>query len=178
MRTKQDALAVSHSYFLITCPHCGEELVIEWKELTEHLILFEPKEKEDTFWEGGLTDDCKRTVKTLVSSDSDKDVYRLTCCKCGKEWDEPTNDMYNKRCDLYGRQIKTFELDEVETKRAHEFIKRHDHSEEFKAAGKMGFSTLGMQFTYTITPGGFGPLVSIKCNHCGESEDITNSDNW
>ena len=65
-----------------------------------------------------------------------------------------------------------------ETKRAREFIKKHDHSEEFKAAGKMGFSTLGMQFTYTITPGGFGPLVSIKCNHCGESEDITDSDNW
>ena len=178
MRTKKDAQAVSHSYFLIKCPHCGEELVVEWKELTEHLILFEPQEKEHTFWGGGFTDDCKRTIKTLVSSDSNKDVYHLTCCKCGKEWDEPTKDVYKKRCDIYGRQIEVFELDEVETKRAREFIAKHDHHEEFKAAGKMCFSTLGMQFTYTITPGGLGPLVSIKCNHCGESENITDTDDW
>lgn len=179
MRTRKEAQSeLIHSYFLFTCPNCGEELVVEWNDIKDRKVLFEPQEKEHVYWEGGLTNDCKRTKKIMVTSDAEKDVYHLTCCNCGEDWDELSKDLYNKRCDVYGRQIKTFELNEVESKRASEFMEKHNHFEEFIKAGKMGFSTLGMQFTYTITPGGLGQLVSIKCNHCGESEDITDSNNW
>ena len=46
------------------------------------------------------------------------------------------------------------------------------------SAIKLVSCTLGQQFTFSITPGGLGPLVIIKCNYCGEVEDITNYDNW
>ena len=71
-----------------------------------------------------------------------------------------------------------FELDEVETSRAKEFIKEHNHIEEFRKMGKFGFSTLGQQFTYKITPGGLGNSTEIICNHCKEQKGITNIDNW
>ena len=71
-----------------------------------------------------------------------------------------------------------FKLNEIETQRAIDFIEKHDHSEEFKKQGKLGFSTVGMQFTYIITPGGLGNSVSIKCNHCNHQEDITDTSCW
>lgn len=71
-----------------------------------------------------------------------------------------------------------FALTKIETERAINFIEKHNHSEEFKKQGKLGFSTMGMQFTYIITPGGLGNSVSIKCNHCDQQEDISDIDNW
>ena len=71
-----------------------------------------------------------------------------------------------------------FKLTEKETQAAKDFIKEHTHTEEFKAAGKMGFSTLGAQFTYHITPGGLGGCIVIECNHCKKFKDITDIDCW
>ena len=64
-------------HYLLTCPHCGEEVIVDSKELFDNRVLFEPKEIEYEFWSGG-----------------------------------------------------------------------------------------------------FGSIIVIKCNHCGEVEDITNYDNW
>ena len=72
-----------------------------------------------------------------------------------------------------------FILDEEETKAAKEFIKEHNHNDEIKKEkGYPFFTALGQQFTYIITPGGLGNGVSIKCNHCGKTKDITNTENW
>lgn len=71
-----------------------------------------------------------------------------------------------------------FDLNNVETERAVSFIEKHNHHEEFIKEGRLAFSTLGMQFTYMITPGGLGNSVQIKCNHCGAQEDITDISNW
>ena len=115
----------------------------------------------------------------MVSSDTKKDVYEnIKCCYCGHVWNEPVSGMHEKQCQPNGSKVKTFELNEVETQRANDFIKKHSHAEELDKERKVGFTALGHQFTYEITPGGFGPLVSIKCNYCGESEDITDIDNW
>ena len=81
-------------------------------------------------------------------------------------------------CSFYGDNNRRFELDDVETQSAKDFIKEHDHSEEFRKIGKFCFSTLGQQFTYKITPGGLGNSVEIICNHCKEHKSITNIDNW
>ena len=166
------------SYFLLTCPHCNENVVVDGKELCANKVLFEPKERAYVCWEGGFDNKYKCVKTHLVSSDSYKDVYHLTCCNCGKEWDEPARNIHEKLCNADGSKSIIFKLDEVETERAHEFIKTHDHKEDFKKENKLDFSTLGQQFTYKITPGGFGPLVSIKCNYCGGEKDITNTENW
>jgi hypothetical protein len=71
-----------------------------------------------------------------------------------------------------------FELNDIETQRALLFMKEHDHRYDLKKDGKLSFSTLGMQFTYIITPGGLGDCVTIKCNYCDESRVITDIDSW
>lgn len=71
-----------------------------------------------------------------------------------------------------------FRLDDIESERANAFIEKHNHREDFKRENKIAFSALGHQFTYEITPGGLGNLVSIKCNYCGETEELTNTANW
>lgn len=40
------------------------------------------------------------------------------------------------------------------------------------------FSTTGGHYSFLVTPTGLGSIVSIKCNACGEMEDITNNENW
>lgn len=71
-----------------------------------------------------------------------------------------------------------FQLNDVESERAKEFMKKHNHNAELLKEGKMGFTALGMQFTYEITPGSFGPTVVIRCNYCKTEENITDFDNW
>ena len=164
-------------HYLLKCPYCGTELVVQSSNLKRK--LFEPHEEEHEYWQGGFGDEFKKKEMRTVSSDPSKDVYKgIKCCNCGRVWDELCQGMYEKQCNPDGRQVRIFELNEVETERAKAFIEKHNHIEEFKAEGKMGFTALGHQFTYTITPGGFGPLVSIKCNYCGESKEITDVDNW
>lgn len=38
-------------------------------------------------------------------------------------------------------------------------------------------SSIGGKFTYLITPTGFGDIIEIQCNSCGEKECLTNFDN-
>lgn len=71
-----------------------------------------------------------------------------------------------------------FKLNEKETQRSIKFIENHNHTDEFRKQGKLGFSTLGQQFSYIITPGGLGNSVTIKCNHCKQEENITDIDCW
>ena len=71
-----------------------------------------------------------------------------------------------------------FKLDEIESKRAEVFRKKHNHKDDFKKENKIAFTGLGHQFTYVITPGGLGNLVSVRCNYCGKTETLTNTDNW
>lgn len=66
-----------------------------------------------------------------------------------------------------------FELTEKETLACEEFRKKHKE----KCCTDCFFSTLGMQFSYIICPGGLGHTMEIVCNECGEKEDVTD-DNW
>jgi len=68
--------------------------------------------------------------------------------------------------------MKTFTISDKEWESCQKF------KEEHKQCAPNGFSTLGMQYTYSITPGGLGPCVSIKCNACGDEIDVTDSDSW
>lgn len=169
-------------YYTPTCEHCKNKLFISMDEMNK--VLFEPKEIETERVIIDIDDDTKvrnvRNVphKEIISSDINKDIYEFTCPVCGELQKITYEDLIETVCSFYGDNNKRFELDDVETTRAKEFIKKHDHIEEFRKMGKFGFSTLGQQFTYKITPGGLGNSVSIICNHCKEHESITNIDNW
>ena len=71
-----------------------------------------------------------------------------------------------------------FILSQEESEAAKQFMEEHNHMDEFLKNKKLAFSSLGMQFSFNITPGGFGNCVSIKCNHCGKEKDITYTGNW
>lgn len=70
-----------------------------------------------------------------------------------------------------------FELDEVETARAREFYENHKNC-CYDVLGKENFSSIGGGFSFTISPTGLGNCVSIRCNSCYETKEITNVDNW
>ena len=102
------------------------------------------------------------------------DEYAWKCPTCGHPNTGKNKDL--EPCYQNGKTNLVFELTDNETKAAMEFKNAHRHKEEFAEQGKTFFSALGQQFTYEITPGGLGHCVSIKCNECGETKDIT--DNW
>lgn len=39
-------------------------------------------------------------------------------------------------------------------------------------------SAVGGKYTFTITPTGFGPCISIKCNCCDKEVEITDLESW
>jgi hypothetical protein len=183
MNTREEAeKQYRQQHYLLKCPYCGHELVIAHSELNKE--LFEPKEIEEevgslSIIDGKFVDNGKVKQKRIVSSNPEKDVYKgIKCCYCGHVWDETVACMYEKRCNPDGRKTRIFELTEAETKAAEEFRQAHRHKDDFEKRGRMAFSTLGMQFTYEITPGGLGNCVTIKCNECGEMKEITDSDCW
>lgn len=185
MKTKKSAEKEYYRvYYLVKCPHCGTELVVPIDELDKKLYM--PKEVEQEYYEFSLEDDSyltpiKKMAELTVSSDPGRDIFEgIKCCYCGHEWNETVHDFYEKykACDQNGSTCRTLRLTEEETKRAKIFVAKHSHRDEFMAQNKLGFSTLGQQFTYHITPGGLGNLVSIECDYCHETEDITDTDNW
>ena len=169
-------------YYTPTCEHCKNKLFISIDEMDK--VLFEPKVVETERIIIDINDETKeRKVRTepyiqIVSSDINKDIYEFKCPVCGEHIEITYDDLIETVCSFYGDNNKRFELDDVETQSAKDFIKEHDHSEEFRKIGKFCFSTLGQQFTYKITPGGLGNSVEIICNHCKEHKSITNIDNW
>lgn len=164
------------------CPYCGVKIMVSQDEMK--ITPFEPTEKE---FEKIVIDydetnkrvisECKEIVKHQISSDINKDIYEFECPECGKLCKFVYEDLCEYFCSFFGDNNKRFTLDAVETQNVKDFMKEHKHVDEFRNKGKFGFSTLGQQFTYTITPSGLGNSVTIKCNRCGESKDITNIDN-
>lgn len=169
-------------YYTPICEHCKNKLFISMDEMNK--VLFEPKEIETERIVIELNEETHKSkaktvpYKQIVSSDINKDFYEFICPVCGELQKITYEDLIETVCSFYGDNNMRFELDEVETSRAKEFIKEHNHIEEFRKMGKFGFSTLGQQFTYKITPGGLGNSTEIICNHCKEQKGITNIDNW
>ena len=63
-----------------------------------------------------------------------------------------------------------FRMNEKEEQDYIEFCKKH-HDCEFT-------STIGGKITVTFVPTGLGSCISVKCNSCGETEDITDISCW
>ena len=66
-----------------------------------------------------------------------------------------------------------FKIQDKELENAENFIKKHRES-----CGAKYNLTLSEYFTYIFTPTGLGTGKSIKCNLCGEEENITDYDCW
>ena len=104
------------------------------------------------------------------------DEYVCKCPTCGHPNTGKNKDL--TPCYQNGLNNIIFELNEKESQESRDFIKDHRHREEYMAEGKMGFSTTGGGFTYEITPTGLGPCIEIKCNKCGATKELTDSDSW
>lgn len=55
--------------------------------------------------------------------------------------------------------------------------------EEFKTKHRASCAskrnlTAGEYWSYTFIPGGIGTVIIVKCNLCGEEEDVTDVSNW
>lgn len=166
------------NHYRVKCPHCGEELIISTRNLQKDLVLFKPKEEAYIYWQGEIGNVHKQIGTRLVSSDRTKDVVNIKCCTCGHVWDELADKVIEGRCDYKGENNVSFEFSESESKKIREFQEQHAHAEEFRKMGKIAFSALGQQFTYTITPGGLGPVIKVKCNFCKAEQDCTCPEEW
>lgn len=65
----------------------------------------------------------------------------------------------------------TFRLNLIELARLKAFKDKH-------AESCPGISTIGGKFTYIFTPTGIGTAIVVRCNACGEEEDITDINSW
>lgn len=169
-------------YFSPICDFCHNELIMSYDKA--EIVLFEPKEVEhevtdivlDSRQPHKITDTKKRIEKCIESSDTNKDIFKFKCPVCGHIIEITREELFKLHVSYYGDNNIRFELDEVETERARKFKKKHNHTAEIKAQENLDFTPIGQQFTYEITPGYLGISVIIRCNHCGEKENITNSD--
>ena len=100
------------------------------------------------------------------------DEYAWKCPTCGHPNTGKNIDL--EPCYQNGKTNKVFELTDKETKSAMEFENAHCHVEDPEQY-KTFLSTERQQFIYEITPIGLGHHVSIKCNKCGETKDITDN---
>lgn len=63
-----------------------------------------------------------------------------------------------------------FRMNEREEQDYKEFCQKHRDC-EFT-------STLGGKISVTFVPAGLGSYISLKCNVCGETKDITDISDW
>lgn len=64
-----------------------------------------------------------------------------------------------------------FELSEIESEEAKNFMEKHYSSCYVP-------TTIGGMFSYIITPTGVGYSIEIRCNICGEIIDVTDYGSW
>lgn len=166
-----------HRFFKHICEHCNEQLVVDLDDCK--LVLFEPKEVEEEYMTFGDKKMERHTHMVMRSSDPTKDIYKFVCPVCGELIMVNAKELTKNYCSIDGEQHRIFTLNSNEVKEADEFIKQHNHTEEFlKEKQSPFFSTLGQQFSYEFIPGGLGDSIVIKCNHCGETKEITDIENW
>ena len=134
------------TYYKCHCEYCNEDFVASIKDLND---------AEGQFGTPNVAND----------------EYVWKCPICGHLNTGKNIDL--EPCYQNGKNNIVFELTDNETIAAKEFKNTHCHKEEF-ADSKTFFSTMHQQFTYEITPG-LHQHVSIKCNECGETKDITDN---
>ena len=66
-----------------------------------------------------------------------------------------------------------FTITGAELEAVEEFKTKHRES----CASKQNL-TAGEYWSYTFIPGGIGTVITIKCNLCGEEEDVTDVSKW
>lgn len=58
-----------------------------------------------------------------------------------------------------------------------EAVERFKTKHRASCASKQNL-TAGEYWSYTFIPGGIGTVIIVKCNLCGEEEDVTDVSNW
>lgn len=71
--------------------------------------------------------------------------------------------------------MASFELNEVEKKKADAFIQWHKRCRPNKGVDHLRTYA---PFKFTFTPTGIGTAVEIICPYCGKKRDVTDIDSW
>ena len=69
------------------------------------------------------------------------------------------------------KEHMNFKLNDVEQHQASAFSDKHCHKDRYKGA-------IGGHLIYSFTPNSIGCAAYIKCDLCGQDEDITDYDAW
>ena len=135
------------TYYKCHCEHCNRDFVASIVDIHESALQFGmPK----------------------VANDE----YAVKCPICGHPNTGKNIDL--EPCYQNGKTNIVFELTDNETKAVMEFKNAHRHIKDPEQS-KTFLSAMKQQFTYEITPGELGHCISIKCNECGETKDITDN---
>lgn len=67
---------------------------------------------------------------------------------------EELNTFLHVSCDL------------VDTEEYFKFLKEHKHEDQY-------FGAIGGHITYNLTATSIGLMISVTCNHCNKTQDIT-----
>lgn len=177
MRLYKDLIKERFNLFVkTTCPHCGEELVINYNEFKR--ILYKPVEKEESVIILDLKNQFteKREKRTHIgSSDYTKDKYEYVCCNCGKKHKITYKQYIKNTCNFLGNNKKIFILTEEETKKAKKFRDKCNKKMKLSPIDK---DALGMVYEYRIIPGGLGHLVYMKNCLLNKEVCLSSTENW
>lgn len=68
-----------------------------------------------------------------------------------------------------------FDLSETEEATFLKWADEHDKTCKF--ADPLSCGAIGGRLTFSFTPTGLGPIITVKCA-CGEEKDVSNYDMW
>lgn len=92
-----------------------------------------------------------------------------------KEWnkDEEIQKWKNRNDWIYNHSLVS-NLSDKELEALENFRKNHYRT----CCGNGKYKNKGNTWIYTISGTGFGHIIKITCPECGQSEDVTDIDNW
>lgn len=82
-------------------------------------------------------------------------------------------EAFKKKAKIYG----SYTMSPVEYLRLEQFRKDH-HDCQVSPDGFSRFGAIGGGTVVSFVGTGLGPIVHVKCEHCGTEVDLTDSDSW
>ena len=95
-------------------------------------------------------------------------------------YDDITEDDIPGDREVFKKKAKTcgnYTMSPVEYLRLEQFRKDH-HDCLVDSDGFSRFGAIGGGTVVSFVGTGLGPIVHVKCEHCGTEVDLTDSDNW
>lgn len=147
------------------CDKCGEELTFTGEVLlsnpAKYVHICEKCKNYEWLPKKYPCIEYKEVQRNPITNIEITDSFKKTLNRVSKQCNENNKP---------GCNALTFALNDTEAQQYHDFCNKH-RSCEFS-------STIGGKISVIFTPTGLGNIVVVKCNSCGEENDITDVSNW